>query len=412
MRVTVGDIGHGGVCVARLAADEETMGTQGRVMFVRGAIPGEDVEVQVTKKKRAYWEANVVDVYTPSPHRRIPFWAQGAVGVTGAADFSHIEISYQRQLKSQVIDHVIDRIGGARLREQIGSSGVPVLAVDDGDGWHTRTRIDLTKCPTGMGMTLERSHDVTPIAHMPMADSRLDSLDLFGAAWDTDIPTKMRVRAVQPALGDPVLCVGDEVFSAPGKRAHTHITEAVHTRYGDVTYRVHARNFWQVHHHAPEALMEAVLAPAGIEPEMNVVELYSGSGLFSVPIAVRLGERGVLHTYEGAEQAVTDARENLRAYPWAQAHCQRLEVGLSDLVADAEVVIADPSRSGLGVGIAGELARCPAEHVVLVSCDPASMARDVAELLSCGRYLESIVAYDIFPHTHHVEIVSVLRRLR
>ena len=146
-----------------------------------------------------------------------------------------------------------------------------------------------------------------------------------------------------------------------------------------------------------------------------VMELYSGAGLFSVPLARAVGESGRVVTLEGDEGAVRDAGENLAAFDWVDAFAGNVDrEGVVDLSGQLgsvpDVVVADPPRAGAGAEVCEAIAATGAPRVVLVSCDPAAGARDLRALTEAGYELESLQAWDLFPHTHHVEMVSVLCR--
>ncbi|QOQ38905.1 class I SAM-dependent RNA methyltransferase [Trueperella pecoris] len=397
MRLEIVDIGHGGVGIAR---------HDGRVVFVRGAIPGEVVDVEVVSRQSKFFHANVVDVVEASPHRVEHPWAAGAAGVTGAADFGHVELAWQRKLKTDVVAHNLRRIGGQDLAEAIKPLRVEVRGVDSADGWGTRTRFDVVKMATGVGMYMERTNRLVPLDRMPLALPELEHLDLFGNAWDGVVAEGERMHVVCPASGPDVVVAG-QTYTAPGRQADPFIHERAVTGADVFEYRISSGGFWQIHCQAPSVLLQAVLKGAAAQEGESVLELFSGAGLFTVPLARAVGERGSVFAIEGSERAVRDASVNLASMPWAKAEVARIDEGtVAGLRAD--VVVADPPRAGLGKKTAAQLARCGARRIVLVSCDPAAMARDVAELVANGRKVEAMEAFDIFPHTHHMEVVTAL----
>lgn len=398
MRLEIYDIGHGGVGVGR---------HDGRVVFVRGALPGETVDVDVTARRSKFWNAVVTNVIDPSPLRVDHPWPDGAAGRTGSADFGHVSRAGQLELKTSVIRQNVRRIGGEALAEELEDLGLSVRSVDDVDGWGTRTRFEVTKLETGVGMYLEKTNDLVSIDEMPLAVPDLVDLDLFGGAWDEVIEPGTRIKAVAPASGENVI-VANGVWRAPGERAEPHVWERASTDTQIYDYRLSAGGFWQVHERAPSTLLLAVLDGADVRPGEHVAELFSGAGLFTYPLALAVGESGTVFAFEGSAQAVDDARYNLRNTPWARASVRRIGPTIAPEIGRADVIVADPPRAGLGKQTAAALAALPARRIVLVSCDPAAMARDVAQLRANGRHVVAVDAIDIFPHTHHVEIVTVL----
>ncbi|MDP9832309.1 MULTISPECIES: class I SAM-dependent RNA methyltransferase [Trueperella] len=392
MILDITDIGHGGVGIAR---------HEGRVVFVRGAIPGERVKAELTSSRSRYATAVVREVVQASPERVTHPWPEGAAGVTGAADFGHITLAGQRSLKERALLGNLRRIGGQELLETALGLGLSVAAVDDTDGWGSRTRFDVVKLERGVGMYREGTKELVPITSMPLALPELERL-IFDPAWDREIAPGTRVHVVGPASGEDVV-VADRVYTAPGRKGESHIWERATTERDVFDYRVSASGFWQVHARAPHTLLRAVMKAAGVQPGESVLELFSGAGLFTVPLAKAVGPTGRLRAIEGSQRAVADAKANLAGMPWASVRMARIDERTVREVS-ADVVVADPPRAGLGRKTAGALAKSPA-RIVLVSCDPAAMARDVAELVAGGRTVESMAAFDIFPHTHHVETV-------
>jgi tRNA/tmRNA/rRNA uracil-C5-methylase (TrmA/RlmC/RlmD family) len=176
---------------------------------------------------------------------------------------------------------------------------------------------------------------------------------------------------------------------------------------------VSAGAFWQVHPAAADALTAAVLAALEPKPGDCVLDLYCGAGLFAGSLAAAVGRDGTVIGVESEEAAVRDARHNLRDFPWA-----RVRRGEADEVLKrgglpaARLAVADPPRAGLGRGVIDYLSTAEAgtERFCYVSCDPATMARDIGLLLADGWRLDALRALDAFPMTHHVECVAVMAR--
>lgn len=448
------DIAHGGVCVGR--------GSDGRVVFVRGGIPGELVRVRIVNEKKKFTRGFVSDVLEASPHRIDHPWAVGAAGETGAADFGHIELSWQRELKGQVIRTQIERVGGVALAQQMADMSVTPIGIDSAAeavadtrkaGWHTRTRFDVIKMETGVGMYREHSHDLLQLTSMPLAVRELEELELFGALWDEVLEPGERLHVVAPASGPNVIVLPEQKlifpraafssgalsskngvlseedvanmsasdFAASIEGIHDFLTAPamrLHERASDdhdiFDYDISPNGFWQIHYRAPSALLREVMGAARVQVGDRVLELFAGAGLFSVPLARAVGGAGALLTLEGSDAAVADAQENLRQYPWVdarQAWIGGREIAEALDEVKPSIVLADPPRAGLGVHCARVLANAHyLQRVVLVSCDPAAMARDAGVFAQAGWRVESFTALDIFPHTHHVETVVLMSR--
>ncbi len=169
---------HGGHAIAR---------HDGRVVFVRHGAPGELVTVELTEQKKV-WRGDVIDVLEPHPERVEVQWQHAGPGGVGA-ELAHLTLAAQHEWKRDVIRDALERIGGQVLP-------VHIEAADDGDGWGTRTRIELTTDEEGRaGMFAHRSHAHIPLDSMPLAHPALDELGLFSTSW----PGNVRITAVAPS---------------------------------------------------------------------------------------------------------------------------------------------------------------------------------------------------------------------
>ncbi|MDR6938848.1 class I SAM-dependent RNA methyltransferase [Arcanobacterium hippocoleae] len=404
------DAAYGGEFIARY---------EDLVVFVRGAIIGEKVIAQITKQQAKLCRAIVREVIKSAPNRIVHPWPLGAVEATGAADYGHIKLSGQREMKSRMLANQLRRIAGAKISAQFSAQMLQVESVEfgrdgglrgnpDAQGWHYRTRIDVLKLDTGVGMHLLRTNQLIALQEMPLATRRLDELDLFAAAWDKYVPPKTRMRLVAPSASPVIAVIDGKTYREPGMLVDPKIKEVVQYRGKSYEYKIAAGSFWQIHENAPNSLVAHVFDGLELQPGDRLVDLYSGSGLFSLIGADLVGQRGSVRSYEGDQRATLSAQENLRAMPWAKAEAVNIRAeNIAKLVAGADFVIADPPRAGLGVDAAQELAKSQAKKIALVSCDAASMARDVSAMLAAGRKLDSFTAVDIFPNTHYVETVCI-----
>ncbi|MPV88541.1 class I SAM-dependent RNA methyltransferase [Georgenia ruanii] len=410
--VTVGAPAHGGHCVARL--------DDGRVVFVRHALPGETVRVRITEQRSKYWRADAVEVLEPSADRVPSVWPEAGPGGVGGGELAHVALPAQRRWKATVLADTLRRIGGEQVAEDVaaltGGAGAEVEALpgdDEAGGLGTRTRVDLTVDGAGRaGMYRFRSHEVLALREMPLAHPALLELGLLGedAPWRRVWRPGARVEAVAPSTGEPMVLVDGEAAalrrrSGPPRRA---VRERVESSVGELTYRVSAAGFWQVHRQAPRTLVEAVLDAAGSVAGARVLELYSGAGLLTLPLA-RAG--GAVVSLEGAEGAVRDARRNLHEHPEVDLHAGRVDAAaVRTLGGGAGVVVLDPPRVGAGAEVMSAVADLAPETIVHVACDPAALARDLRAAREKGYVVRSLHAYDLFPHTHHFEVVAALGR--
>ena len=438
LTLAVGAPAHGGHCVARPVDDPG-----GRVIFVRHALPGETVRARLTEMTSRTWRADAVEILQASPDRVESVWPEAGPAGVGGGELAHVALDAQRTWKRWVLADCLRRIGGqevadavASLPEASAAAAVPIepMPTDAAAqastsarrralaGTATRTRISLTVSEDGRpGMHAFRSGTVLPLHRLPLAVPAITEIGLLERSrWRAHYRPGMRIEAIAPSGGEPVVLIGEDTYAADGVRIDADVLRwNVPVGSGVESYYVRPSGFWQTHVRGAEVLANAVLAAAFGSNEAGagraVMELYSGAGLFSVPLARAVGETGRMVTLEGDEAAVRDAGENLEAFDWVDAFAGNVDrEGLIDLSgqlgAVPDVVVADPPRAGAGATVCEAIAATGAPRVVLVSCDPAAGARDLRTLTEAGYQLESLQAWDLFPHTHHVETVSVLSR--
>lgn len=386
--INVTGVAHGGFAVGR---------HQGQVVFISGAIPGEVVRVRVTRAAKRHLFAAVTKVLEASPDRRTHVWPDAAERGVGGADLGHVELAGQRRWKAAVIHDALQRVG------HLDVAPVTVQALSDGSHG-TRTRVRFVADPAGRpAMRRPRSHETVPLRDMPLAVDSIRELELFGPAWAKAFAPGRDIRVVAPSASPPIVVVGDGAWSAPGVRAERQIHERVAWQGHTFNYRLSARGFWQVHQAAPARLVSEVMAAAQLTGRERVVELFSGAGLLTAPLATAAAH---VTAVELDKHAVAAARHQLPA----GVELVQAAVAPAHITQDTDVVVMDPPRSGAGAQISNRLIQAAPARVVYVACDPVALARDLGALRSAYR-IDSLVALDMFEHTHHVEcVVSLVRR--
>jgi len=407
VELEVGPVAHGGHCVARL---------DGRVVFVRHTLPGERVRARLTDADEGatYWRADAVEVLEASSDRVPSAWPAAGPGGVGGGELAHVALPAQRAWKAAVLHEQLQRLGKVECDVEVHAA--PGDDERAGLGW--RTRIELVVGPDGRaGMRRARSHDVVALEDMPLAVDAIAGLDLFARRW----PGGARIEAVAPDGGDrPVVLLDGVPFDLGRRRpdtrpnARTSVREVVRTAAGEHVYRVAAAGFWQVHRAAPATLVDAVLRGAGDLSGARVLDLYSGAGLFTVPLADAVGGGGRVVSVESDARAVRDARRNVHDRTNVDLFAgdvARVLMGTDDVAGrGADVVVLDPPRAGAGRRVVDAVVGLAPERVVYVACDPAALGRDVGLFAAAGYALTDVEGYDLFPMTHHVEAVAVLTR--
>ena len=405
VELEIGPVAHGGHCVAR---------HDGRVIFVRHTLPGERVRARLTDAApdAKFWRADAVEILSASPDRVESVWPAAGPGGVGGGELAHVALPAQRAWKASVLDEQLRRL--AKLERDVSVLAAPGDDEFGGLGW--RTRIDLVADANGRaGMRGPRSHDVHPLESMPLASPTIEALGLFEHTW----PAGAHIEAIAPASGDePVILLDGAPYDLRRGRVdkRPNARTSVRERVGDRVFRVAAAGFWQVHREAPGVLVDAVLAGVGDVEGAAVLDLYSGAGLFTAPLADAVGETGEVVSVEGDERAVKDARRNLHDRANVELHAgdvARVLSGQQDADSDvvhADVVVLDPPRTGAGRAVVGGILALRPERIVYVACDPAALARDVALLADGGYGVETLQGYDLFPMTHHLETIAVFTR--
>ena len=393
----ISGIAHGGTFIAR---------HEGRVVFVSDAIPGERVRARLVDAasepgadKRSFWRAETVEVLEASPHRRPHVWAEADVSRdpaarAGGADLGHIELAHQRILKRQVLAEALDKFAGSGLEAPV------VEPVDDGDGTDWRTRVSLHVDADGViGPFAARSHRVIPVTSHPLARPRVEA-----AALAVRNPKPGRVDLVESADGEVHVIRNPERGRRP---APTVIRERV----GERTFQVDDSGFWQVHPNAAATLDAAVrgVLEGRVDPAATHYDLYGGVGLFAATLA-DLGAVDIV-SVESSARATAHTKVNLEPLEVTAvtARVDRYLTALDESAA-AGVVVLDPPRAGAGRAVVDALHALSPDAIAYVACDPVALARDLGTFRGHGWRVEQMRAFDLFPHSHHFEVVALLTR--
>jgi len=405
MELTTGAVAAGGGCVAR-AED-------GRVVFVRHALPGERVVAEVTSETTSYLRADAVEVLAPSPQRVVPPCPHAGPGRCGGCDWQHAALPYQRELKASLVAEQLRRLAGDDRTVVVE----PVPGDLGGLGWRTRVRFAVDRGGR-VGLHAHRSHRIERLEHCLIATPAVDGVGVTAHRWsgagEVEVltgnaggPPVVSVHTGRRRLGDrPSLDAGRVVNGRTEREPHRLRSEVLGHR-----YEVSAGVFWQVHPGAPEVLATTVLDGLRPQPGERVADLYAGAGLFTVLLADRVGAAGGVVAVERSGRACADATRNLAGRD--QVTVVRGDV-TAELVATGlgspDVVVLDPAREGVARGVMAALAglRPAPRRLAYVSCDPASFARDLRVLTDAGWSMSSLRAFDLFPMTEHVELVAMI----
>jgi tRNA/tmRNA/rRNA uracil-C5-methylase (TrmA/RlmC/RlmD family) len=378
----VGPIAHGGHCIVRLDGTGDGPSDRPRVVFVRHAIPGERVVVEITEGTEGdrFWRGDAVEVLEASGDRVEPPCPYAGPGRCGGCDFQHVALPRQRELKAAVVREQLGRLAETEVHTQV--EAVP----GDQDGLRWRTRIQWATGPRGRrGLRRYRSQEVVPV--------------------DDCLITREDARAVSRA---------DATLDRRAASPSTVVGERVDVpRHGQHLFAVEAEGFWQVHPGAPRVLVETVLEMLRPAPGDVVLDLYSGVGLFARYLADAVGPTGRVLAVEADRTASKHARTNLAGLPGVVVECgavHRVLAAPPPAFARADLVVLDPPREGARALVVEQVVERDPRAVAYVACDPAALGRDVATFRKLGYRLRSLRALDLFPMTHHVECVALLEK--
>jgi tRNA/tmRNA/rRNA uracil-C5-methylase (TrmA/RlmC/RlmD family) len=395
---------------------------EGRVVFVAGAIPGERVRARLDRPRGGTLFATTVEVLDPSPDRRDP----GPDPACGGRDFAHIALDRQRALKAEIVVDALRRLArvsiepptvhpspeeGYRMRARLHVAGGRIGFYREGTheicdaGCSRQLRDDtlaaveqISRALDGAGSSIRGSLE---IAENRDASERALLLDLAAGAAPDDVVDQ--IVSIAGATGVGLARAGRLV----AERGSPLVCDVV--AIGDTPLRVqrHIRGFFQGNRFLLEALVRRVLSHV---PEGPLADLYAGVGLFGLAHAA-LG-RGPVLAVEGDATSAVDLAANAAPYG---AMVELVEAPVEAVLARAtalegRTVLVDPPRTGLSHAALERLAAAKPTRVVYVSCDIATLARDIARLRPSGLEVAFVEVFDLFPGTAHVETLAVLVR--
>lgn len=385
---------------AGLARDE------GRVTLVPFVLPGEDVRIEPVKTKAQLVEARASEIVTPSPDRTEP--ACPLFTRCGGCHYQMAPYPFQLERKVEIVREVFRRVGKLEAPPEI-----PILA---GEPLHYRNRsqfhfhshslgfkapasdkvIDVDACPISapaVNEALKKLRALRRDKHFPRF---LKEVELFTNGEETMV----NVLQTENDRG-----VAKGFFEWLGQAIPGAAAGSINYQAAGENFRVSHKSFFQVNRFLIDQLVAAALVTAQGE---TALDLYSGVGLFTLPLARRFAS---VTAVESDPSAVRDLEFNAEAAKLSvKTHRLQSEQYLEDLATTPDFVLADPPRTGLGRGVVKHLARLGAPRITIVSCDPATLARDIAALAGSGYALDKLTLVDLFPQTFHIESVASLTR--
>ncbi|WP_375486278.1 class I SAM-dependent RNA methyltransferase [uncultured Mycobacterium sp.] len=389
LTLTVDVPANGGSCVAR---------HEGRVVFVRYALPGERVLARVTADRGSYWHAEAVEVIDPSPDRIASLCPIAGVHGAGCCDLAFVDPPAARALKAQVVTNQLARLGGYRWHGE-----AEVLGAAGPTGWRTRVRLDVG-ADGRAGFHRYHSDDlVTDLRCGQLPEAMVDGL--ASAEWPP--AAQLHIAVDDDGQRHVVQTVKQ------GRRTVADVVEGNYQavqRAGGRSWRIPVTAFWQAHRDAAQVYSAMVRDWARPAAGMTTWDLYGGAGLFAAVLAEAVGKSGRVLSVDTARAASRAARAALTDLPQVQVITDSVRRALTTQSVAADVAVLDPPRSGAGREVIDLLAAAGVPRLVHIGCEAASFARDIGLYRERGYIVEKLRVFDAFPLTHHVECVALLTR--
>ena len=423
---------------------------EGCAVFVKNAIAGEKCRVVIEKAAKNWAAGKITEILEKSPHRvqrECPISAS-----CGGCDFWHMDYEEETRLKAQRVRDCLNRLGGESLEE------VEILSAPSCCGYRNKAQYPVAshkgrvyagffKAGTHTVVENKRCH-ILPEDTDRVKDIVIDYVNHFRITAYDETAHKGLLRHIYvrrgAVSGQVLVCLVvngrklphaealiERLKAVPGftslvlsvntKKGNTILGDEFITLYGPgyiedtlcgLTFRLSARSFYQVNHHQAQRLYEAAISQAGITKEDTVLDLYCGVGTITLCMAKAAGK---VIGVEVIPQAVEDARENAVRNGVKNAEFFCGDAGEAALELErqgvkADVVVVDPPRKGLNADAIEALARFSPRRIVYVSCDPATLGRDVALLKERGYGVKNAMAADLFPRCSHVESIVCFAR--
>jgi len=419
MRLQIEKCIYGGAGLAR---------ADGKAIFVPFTLPGEVVEAHIVEDKGSFANAELDAVLQPSGERAAAPCEY--FGQCGGCQYQHATYGKQVDLKLDILRETLERARLASIPEI-----VPVFA--EPLGYRNRVRLHVQRQPFALCYKKRASHASLPVSRCPIAAPLLEralqvvsrtggelfqefgEVEFFTNESESELLMSLSAPTQIPELASilkatceelrqelPAL-VGASVFSAndgklPDKKVSEWGAQALTYRAADFEYRVNAGSFFQVNRFLVDRLVELVTAhfTGGL-----VWDLYAGVGLFAQALSQRF-EKVV--AVEAAPSSWNDLRHNLPDGAHKTVRSGTLEFLRRQNGMTPDLIVVDPPRTGIGSSVVSLLTKVRPQTIVYVSCDPATLSRDLRALVESGYHLRSMHMVDLFPQTFHLESVTVL----
>jgi len=366
----------------------------GKTILVGLAAPGDHLRVRIDRKHGKIAFASIVDIIERSTSRVSP--ACSYFGRCGGCDFQQLSYEAQLAAKVSIIRDCLRRIARIDYQHEI-----PITPSPSAWQYRSSARWKFDPVKSHLGYFESGSHSVCDVTECPI---------LVPALQETLQTLRGRMNEGTLPLGATEFeaVAGDEGVSVAPPVEERETLEVGSTILGD-RFAFSADTFFQINQQILPSLIEAAIGDAGGE---TALDLYCGAGLFTLQLARRFSRVTGVEAHQGA---VSFARRNLSGASLSNANIKCSTVGeylrnRTEIISQVDLILLDPPRSGVEKGVIEAIVSIRPKRMTYVSCDPATLARDLKPLIAAGYALDSIAAFDMFPQTHHVETVARLSK--
>lgn len=384
----------------------------GRAVFVPFALPGETVRVRIVEGRKNFARAELVEVVKASPERIAPRCQH--FGVCGGCHYQHLPYTAQLKLKTDILRDQLTRIGKIQ--------NPPVQAIVAGpDEWNYRNNVQFHLDQNGnLGfIAIGNPEELVPIKECFLPEAGINML-WPGLEFEAD-STIERVSLRAGVNDDLLLVLESDEISPPEMEIEAGIS-VVHlsTSRDDIVvlagngyivisvlgrpFKISAASFFQVNTSMAGKMVAHLLENLPVSPSTTLLDVYCGAGLFSAFFAPKVGK---IIGIESAPSACDDFAINLDEFDNVELYEGLAQDILPALKSAVDVVIVDPPRAGLDKTALDALLKLKPRSLAYVSCDPSTLARDAARLVTGGYHLKQVTPFDLFPQTYHIESISI-----
>jgi len=414
VKVTVEKFVYGGDCLGRLP--------DGRAVFVPFTLPGEVAEIEITESKERFARGRVLNLLQSAPNRLdapCPYFT-----VCGGCHYQHLDYTQQLDLKKELIKDQLKRIGKLTDLPEITITPSPLPF-----GYRNQVQFHPTNHENGIGINSlgfkrANSDEILPIEKCLLVPDEINQLlaqielepdsDLSRITMRIDSDGELMLvlagKSEEPPDLSIELPVSSTYVSPDGQSLNLSGNDAlVYTIMGK-DFLVSPESFFQVNLPVAEEMLGHVLSLIGNQHDLNILELYSGVGLFTRFLAPHASQ---LTAIESSPSACFDFVSNLDEFDNISLYEGTVEdilPGLVEQIKPVDLVVLDPPRAGLNTWARQALIDLNPQQIIYISCDPSTLARDLKHLAESGYKMQNLHAFDMFPQTAHVETIVVIHR--